>query len=755
MSVRPGPTLRVVEEALMKSLFPFRITISLLVICSCLSISIPATHGQDNQNDDVIRITSELVQTDVVVFDKKGHFVIGLRPEEFELSLDGKSQSISFFEQVASGSKAEAKQLAAARGQAPGTAIPSNRQEADTGRRGRMLFFFLDDVHLGNASLARAREALRRFVDQQMDFDDQVAIVSTSGQIGFLQQLTDNHAVLHAAIKRLSYKQNLEAYTGKTQISEYMASQILDSGNNKLFAYLMDSIKTEQQMGPGSRHGDHGLAAAYSAAPYLKNRLNQVSTQGRMTTEGTLETLRSLMLSSSALPGRKLVFFLSDGFIFDRSRSGARDMLKQITDSAGRAGAVVYTMDLRGTHFGLGSEVDASTNEYVDSSSRKAGLASGEISATRESLQIIADETGGRAIFNSNTIDDEFSQAINETSNYYLLAWRPEGDEQRKGRSRVKVSIKNRPELTVRLGSNFYDAQSESIAKADKTKTNESRKDAQKRSDPPRSNLEAELLAALGSLYSQKELPLVISAGFADTPASNVSLRVSMQIDRSAFNFEENDKSPAAEVDVIGAAVDDRGIISTFKQVLTVRPNAIEPGRRTPVVWNQELSVPPGLYQVRVAVRERGTGRTGSAMQWIEIPDMSKGRFDLSSLFLGERKYEQSEKQKSYTPQAVMIDVDHRFIRTSVLRFQTYVYNATVGANGPDVLIQANILRNKQQLLSTSPAIVPITNDVLRLPYWTEIPLSQLPSGRYVLQVLATDRVKNLTTSQQVSFSIE
>lgn len=172
-------------------------------------------------------------------------------------------------------------------------------------------------------------------------------------------------------------------------------------------------------------------------------------------------------------------------------------------------------------------------------------------------------------------------------------------------------------------------------------------------------------------------------------------------------------------------------------------------------MWNQQLLVPPGLYQVRVAIRDRQTGRTGSAMQWIEIPDVTKGSLGLSSLFLGERNDEQQVKSKNESPGSVRVDVDHKFARSSVLRFQTYVYNAAPGTNVPDVWIEAYILRNNQQVFRTSPVLVPATNDLLRLPYWTEIPLNQLSAGRYVLQVSATDRVKNLTTSQQISISIE
>jgi len=243
-------------------------------VAIALSLSISVIRGQESdQTDDVVRVKTELVQTDVTVLDRKGKFVDGLSQDQFELSLDGETQSISFFERLTSGSAREVAQLAAARGQVAVTREKPVVTDAAPATRGRVIFFFLDDVHLSNASLGRARQALTRFVDEQMNSDDQIAIVSTSGQIGFLQQLTDYRPMLHEAITRLGYRQNREAYTGKTQISEYMASQIIDSGNRELYAYLLESIKVEQQMGPGNRQGDHRLASSYSAATYLKNRL--------------------------------------------------------------------------------------------------------------------------------------------------------------------------------------------------------------------------------------------------------------------------------------------------------------------------------------------------------------------------------------------------------------------------------------------------------------------------------------------------
>jgi hypothetical protein len=161
---------------------------------------------------------------------------------------------------------------------------------------------------------------------------------------------------------------------------------------------------------------------------------------------------------------------------------------------------------------------------------------------------------------------------------------------------------------------------------------------------------------------------------------------------------------------------------------------------------------------VRVVLRDRATGRTGGATQWVEIPDLSKGDFALSSIFLGERGPETAPAGgEAVKPRSVVVDVDHHFARTSVLRFQTYVYNAarSNGSDGRDVQVHAQVLRGSTPLVTTQPLKVPVTSDPARLPFWSELSLEQLPPGRYVLQVTATDRTNNRTAVERVRFYVE
>jgi VWFA-related protein len=733
---------------LIKSCSRRTLMLSLVLLAS---FSLPALAQQSDrtqtpeQADDIVRVTTELVQTEIMVFDKQGHFVEGLRPEQFELTLGGAKQPVSFFERVRAGSPGEAAQLAAARKPSaaatkPAASSPSETLAAD---RGRVIIFFVDDLHLSGASAVHTREALRHFVGNQMSPNDQVAIVSASGRIGFLQQLTDNPAVLREAIARIGDMRKPDAYNGRTRVSEYMASQIMDNGNKELFTYLMEAIKLEMQAGPGSRHGDHRLGSSKIAGAALRNNINQVYTQSRIAASETLDTLRNLMLSASQVPGRKLVFFISDGFVVSEHKVGTLEALRGVTDAAARAGVVIYSVSLRENSFGMGSGVDASTNDYVDTSSRKAALTFGELDAAQQPLRTVADETGGRAILNPDSMNEGIGDAIRETSDYYVLAWRPATTEQREGRLRLKVSIKDRPDLRVRLRNTLYKppAQGETATASGKSK--EKADDAAAQLSP-----DAQLLGALGAFYPQRAIPVSLSAGYAQ--AAGPVLKLSMQTERAALDLDPQGPAKQAFLDVVGAAIDDRGIIVTFKQVVSLAPDSAAADAPPAVVWNQQLNVKPGLYQVRVAVRERATGRTGSAQQWIEIPDAARAGFHMSSIFLGERKGERGAHAEEAGQRAVTVDVDHKFARTSALRFQAYVYNA----RGP-VWIQAQVLRQRQQVMTLAPAGVPMTGDPARLPYWAEIALDKLPAGHYTLQVSATDEAGKATASQRVNFSVE
>src|SRR5262249_742661 len=124
-----------------------------------------------------------------------------------------------------------------------------------------------------------------------------------------------------------------------------------------------------------------------------------------------------------------------------------RDKLDYVIDAAQRAGVVVYTIHAEGL-------VNSNFQDpaYKRPMDERVILASvGELTAHQDALSAIASETGGRALRSTNFFDKWVSDVLDETSNYYVVAWRPENEEEKIPKFRnVKIVVVGQPELTVR-----------------------------------------------------------------------------------------------------------------------------------------------------------------------------------------------------------------------------------------------------------------------------------------------------------------
>src|SRR5215217_7274012 len=209
--------------------------ILLVTICAATTAQQP----QNPQEPEVLRINTELVQTAITVLDKKGKFVEGLQRDQFELNVDGKPRTVTFFERVAAGSARE-RELATLAG--PNDASP--KPTAPVTVPGRTIVFFIDDLHLSPDSMNRTRMMLQRFLDRELSSKDNVAILSASGQVGFLEQFINNRAVLDAALGRLiprPYDAQGYSVGSSTKMTEYLALNIeTNRGDSKVLNFYIE-----------------------------------------------------------------------------------------------------------------------------------------------------------------------------------------------------------------------------------------------------------------------------------------------------------------------------------------------------------------------------------------------------------------------------------------------------------------------------------------------------------------------------------
>ncbi len=703
-----------------------------------LLLGVSISFGQDSkptppEENDVLRTNTELVQTDVMVFDKRGTFVNGLRPENFELRIDGKPRAISFFDRIVAGSHNESDQLAAARGETRKENVAPVVFD-----RGRTVFFFVDDLHIAPNNMTITRNLLLHYFDNQMGQDDQVAVTSASGQIGFLQQLSDNKDVLHAAVMRLKARPSLVRDFERPPMSEYQALAI-ERNNRDVVSYFVDELMKNLPGLPSIAAARVGSLPRTRAEQQVRDRASLILRQAAVITTGTLSSLESLVRSAGKFPGRKLVFFVSDGFFLDLRNSDAFERLRAITSAAARSNVVIYSVDARGLVTGV---ADASSEAGPDPGGRLQRAAGGELVESQDPMNALATDTGGRAIFNTNNIESAINRALEETSAYYLLAWRPETEEQKNNAFRmISVSIIGHPELIVRMRKGFFNREPPSSAA---TKAAPSASPAPGQSD-------AELRGAILAAVPAHQLPVALSLTYVNAPDKGLLLTVAVQT-RIASNDEKH------AIEVAGVVFNEEGQagVQFQDQLHQNRTNANDPERDLTYVY--PVTIPSGLYQVRVGVRDLTTGAIGTTQDWIEIPDVSKVPLTLSSLIISEGRPGGSANEPGQTAPVTPegFSVNRRFHRNSSLRFLVFIYSADPTAK-PDLAIQLHVMRGNQPVLTTSSRKVNTegVQDLTKLAYGAEMSLEHLPVGRYVLRVTAIDRTTGRNATQSTRFQIE
>src|SRR5687768_1997508 len=636
----------------------------LLGLCLLAGWAITAEAQQQTPSprpsEDVVRVYTELVQTDVMVFNKQGQFVKDLTRDNFELRIDGKPRPIQAFELITAGSDEES-QLAAARG---ATTVNVNRPVPLD--RGRIVFFYVDDFHMDVASFPMARKVITNFIEKEMGQNDQAAIASASGQIGFLQQLTNDRMVLRRALSRLNPRTNSVRDMERPPMTEYQAL-LVDRNDRDVFEFFVNE----------TIRANPGISRDI-AAHMVRGRAQTIVSQASVFNNHTLVGLERLVKTAKNLPGRKVVFFLSGGFLIENRRGNSFSKLRDVTTAAANSGVVIYSMDTRGL---VASLTDASTDAPFDPQGRLISASGGQLTATQDGMHALAADTGGKSLFNSNDLTKIFAPALKETSVYYLLAWKPDANAQKDKRFRnLEVRLINRSDLSIRVRKGYLDVDPEPEVAAKPAA-----------SPAPVKTAPAKLRESIAAAYPERGLPILVSADYYDVAGTGATLATSMQIpiEFLSFNQQPNGKTQAI-VDVNGVYYDDKGTPkASFLEriVATSLAPADNVGDRD-ITFTYPAKLPPGLYQVRVAARDEKTGRIGSAHAWFEIPDLTKKQLAMSSVMLGERRQQtMSNVSDPGTVNPIAMSASHRFRRNSTLRFLVFTYNASASTadQKPDV----------------------------------------------------------------------
>jgi hypothetical protein len=258
----------------------------------------------------------------------------------------------------------------------------------------------------------------------------------------------------------------------------------------------------------------------------------------------------------------------------------------------------------------------------------------------------------------------------------------------------------------------------------------------------------------LVDFYAHNDVPAVLSLSYINTPGNGTVLTSSVQIPTAALEFS-NDAKPTASVDLAGVVLNDkRKVVTTFKNRLSANQLvADEQADSSSLIYNHRVPLSPGIYQVRLAVRDNVSGKVGSAMDFIVIPDIAQHELTLSSLLLGGKVV--ATKSGSIEPQ-IQFSVDRRFARSDHLSFWVFVYNANQPNPSNDLTAKIEVLRQGQPIATSNQRIsANSAADPSRIPFTGELALNNLLTGFYELRVTVSSNGAKSTASQSIGFEVQ
>jgi VWFA-related protein len=671
----------------------------------------PATQQQlpTPESDDVVRITTNLVQVDAVVIDKNGKVVTDLKPEEIEILEDGRSQKVTHFSYVVTDSPPAEAKPPVDKNAPPPPVAPSRLKPEDVRRT---IALVVDDLGLSFESVYYVRRALKKFVDEQMQTGDLVAVIRTSGGMGALQQFTSDKRQLYAAIERVKY---------------------FSGGRAGVSAFAPIEPPTE---------GDRG--AEIDAA---NEDLNQF--RDDIFSVGTLGAVTYVVRGLADLPGRKSILLISDGFRIYSQDDPTRNFrtlqkLQRLIDEAGRASVVIYTMNATGLQYLGATAADNFSDRDPTQIAEALAQRSNTAFETQDGLDYLARETGGIAIKNTNDLSRGIRRVIEDQKGYYVIGYRPSDTTfyARLGRRpfhHLTLKIKRPGKFQVRMRHGFYGVTDEERPK-------------------PRTVLQR-MVSALVSPFGSTGIRLQLTSLFAVDPKLGSIMRSLLQIDARDLTFTNTpDGSHQSVFDLLALTFGDNGApVDQIGQTYTVTLTDAEYQRAMREGMIYYVTVPlkkGGAYQLRISLRDPTTERIGSASQFIDAPDIKKKRLALSGIIL--RAEPRSSKPANVAaPQTEGVQsgtaetspaVRH-FKQGMLMTYAYYIYNAQLDrVNTPQLVTQVRLFHDGKQVFAgnETPYVPDKQADPKRLDVIGAILLgSDLPPGEYVLQIVVTDQLAN------------
>jgi VWFA-related protein len=552
----------------------------------------------------VLKVKTRLVVVDVIALDHKGVPVTDLKADDFTLQEENKPQKIRVFnfQQVPQGQSAALTPATLSANRV--TNIPRFKTNS------ALNVLLLDGINVTNANQKYAREQMLEFL-KKLPAGQPLAVYAMGTKLRMLQDFTVDPTLLKDTIKKVKF--NAMGARSESSNASDLPPGLLDA---------MPAAMLQQVL----RFGED-------------QAINQMDERVRL----TIEQLGILARNLSGYPGRKNLIWISEafpGYLFPpdpdptgRNSSSAsasqlpiavsyQGQVNHVADLLANAQVAVYPVDAGavGNHdvYSSLSNTDSNGNYLGNSArgvTRQQGLGSAQASEisnasetvinSHSTMNSVAEQTGGKAFYNTNDLNRAIRDSMNDGSTYYTLGYYPENKDWDNRFRRISVKV-NRPGIKLHYRQGFYAVEPKAYAKQD-----------------PKI-LAVDLGSAL-DISNPISTALPFQAVVLPPSAQNGNkLQINFGVDPHAVGFElKEDRLQHAAVDCgvrvyskTGESLKMQG--NTFNAALV--PEQYEKVMKAFFPCNQAVELPPGEYLLRLAVRDTNNGLIGTANGSATVP---------------------------------------------------------------------------------------------------------------------------------------
>jgi VWFA-related protein len=656
----------------------------------------PTAEQQPQQ--PVFRTGINFVRVDVIVTDNKGNSVADLQAEDFEVVEDGTTQKIEAFKLIKlDGGVAEAAK------EVPRAIRTDFDEEAEAARDDVRLFgIFLDDYHVRLGSSMAVREPLANFVLTQLGPSDMVGLMYPLESLGTVRMTRNREAIARGIQQfrgrkyeytpRNEYEQRYFQYP--TEIVERIRNQVSMSAIRALIIH-MGSLKEGRKALILVSEGFTSMLP-----PQLRDQSAAMPGFGNPDANDPLAGVNN--------PNEDRALWAS-GLDLDHE-------LRNIYDDANKNNVAIYALDPRGL---AAAEFDISDNV-------SGAVDSKYLMQTLDSLRMLAENSDGRALINSNELSAGLAQVVRDTSAYYLLGYSSTEAPSDGKFHEIKVRVK-RPGVQVRARRGYWALTAEETARV---------------LAPPKAGPAKEVTDALATVSAPVRSSRVVRTWIGTTRGGNGKTRVT-------FIWEPLPKTPGsrvsdtpARVSLMAVGADGsphfRGRVPEALSASAGPASASASAPRTTAGGatarqggsRVTFEVPPGTIQLRLSVEDASSQVLDSEVREITVPDLSSPQTLIGTPAIHRartvREFEDLKSDFDALPVAT-----REFSRTDRLLVRVPLY----GPGDTTPTVTAKILNRTGEAIFDLPIVTPPTPTT---PAQIELLLTRIPPGEYLVEIKAS-----------------